>query len=184
MAKDNWIYTYYQGIKNGRYTVGRWIELIYEYIVKGLEQKLFYFDQNKANNAIDWIESHCFHTEGPLAPGPLILEPWQKAFFSCVYGIVDADGKRQFREVMLVVGRKNGKTKIASSMSAYEFRAGEFGARVFCIAPKLEQADLVYNDIWTMTQLDPDYKALRDYVKETDLRGRLVCDDSDRKSVV
>lgn len=179
MAKDNWIYTYYQGIKNGRYTVGRWIELIYEYIVKGLEQKLFYFDQNKANNAIDWIESHCFHTEGPLAPGPLILEPWQKAFFSCVYGIVDADGKRQFREVMLVVGRKNGKTKIASSMSAYEFRAGEFGARVFCIAPKLEQADLVYNDIWTMTQLDPDYKALRDYVKETDLRGRLVRDDSE-----
>lgn len=179
MAKDNWIYTYYQGIKNGRYTVGRWIELIYEYIVKGLEQKLFYFDQNKANNAIEWIESHCFHTEGPLAPGPLILEPWQKAFFSCVYGIVDADGKRQFREVMLVVGRKNGKTKIASSMSAYEFRAGEFGARVFCIAPKLEQADLVYNDIWTMTQLDPDYKALRDYVKETDLRGRLVRDDSE-----
>ena len=179
MAGDNWIYTYYQGIKNGKYTVGRWIELVYDYIIKGLETKLFYFDQNKANNAIDWIESHCFHTEGPLAPGPLLLEPWQKAFFSCVYGLVDAEGRRQFREVLLVVGRKNGKTKLASSAAEYEFRAGGFGARVFCIAPKLEQADLVYNDIWTMVTLDPEYKKLKEHVKETDLRGRLVRDDSE-----
>ena len=30
MAGDNWIYTYYQGIKDGTYTVGKWITLIYE----------------------------------------------------------------------------------------------------------------------------------------------------------
>ena len=65
MAGDNWIYTYYQGIKNGTYTVGRWIKLVYEYIVNGLESKAFFFDQKKANDAIEWIESHCFHTEGP-----------------------------------------------------------------------------------------------------------------------
>ena len=104
MTKDNYIYSYYQGIKNGKYTVGRWIELLYEYIIKGLEEKRFFFDQKKANEVIEWIESHCFHTEGPLAPGPLKLEPWQKAFYSCVYGIVDEAGRRQFREVVLVVG--------------------------------------------------------------------------------
>ena len=122
MAKDNWIYSYYQGIKNGKYTVGRWIELVYEYIVQGLEQKRFFFDQKKAADAIDWIEAHCFHTEGPLAPDPIKLEPWQKALVSCIYGIVDKDGLRQFREVLVVVGRKNGKTKLASSLGDYEFR--------------------------------------------------------------
>ena len=179
MAKDNWIYTYYQGIKNGTYTVGRWIQLVYEYIVNGLETKAFFFDQKKANDAIEWIENHCFHTEGPLAPSPLKLEVWEKAFYSAVYGLVDSNGLRQFREVLLVVARKNGKSKIASSAGAYTWRQdGGFGARVFCIAPKLEQADLVYNDIWQMTTLDPEYQAMKEAFSERDAHNKKVEDDS------
>ena len=179
MAGDNWIYTYYQGIKDGTYTVGRWIRLIYERIVKDLETKQYYFDQKKANDAIDWIESHCFHTEGPLAPGFIRLEVWQKAFFSCVYGLVDAKGHRQFREIVLLVGRKNGKTKIASASGAYTFRLeGGFGSRVFCIAPKLDQADLVYSDIWMMTTLDPEWQELKEELSERDAHNKKIADDS------
>ena len=179
MTKDNAIYSYYQGIKNGTFTVGTWIELIYDYIVQGLEAKRFYFDQKKANAVIDWIETHTFHTEGPLAPGPIKLELWQKAFVSCIYGIVDETGKRQFREVLLVVGRKNGKTKLASALGDYEFRQGGFGSRVFCIAPKLDQADLVYNDIWQMVQLDPEYKELKEYCSEKNAQRLKIHDDSE-----
>ena len=179
MARDNWIYKYYQGIKDGTYTVGRWIELVYERVVRDLEQKAYRFDQKKANAAIEWIENHSFHTEGPAAPGPLKLEPWQKAFFSCLYGLVDEKGYRQYREIVLLVGRKNGKTKIASSTGAYTFRLeGGFGARVFCIAPKLDQADLVYNDIWMMTTLDPEWQKLRDELTQTDERGYRINDDA------
>ena len=179
MAGDNWIYTYYQGIKDGTYTVGKWISLIYERIIKDLEAKRYYFDQKKANAAIEWIETHCFHTEGPLAPGNIELEIWQKAFFSCVYGLVDEEGHRQFREVVLLVGRKNGKTKIASSLGDYTYRQeGGFGSRVFCIAPKLDQADLVYNDIWMMTTLDPEWQDLKEEVTQTNERGLRVKDDS------
>ena len=179
MAGKDWIRTYYQGIKNGTYTVGRWVELVYEYIIRGINEKRFEFDQKKANDAIEWIESHCFHTEGPMAPKYLKLEVWQKAMFSCIYGLVDAEGHRQFREVVLLVGRKNGKTKIASSLANYTFRLeGGFGSRVFCIAPKLDQADLVYNDIWMMTTLDPEWQELREEVKELDAQHRKVKDDS------
>ena len=179
MAGDNWIYTYYQGIKDGTYTVGKWITLIYERIIKDLEAKRYYFDQKKANAAIEWIETHCFHTEGPLAPGVIKLEVWQKAFFSCVYGLVDENGHRQFREVVLLVGRKNGKTKIASSLGDYTYRQeGGFGSRVFCIAPKLDQADLVYNDIWMMTTLDPEWQELKEELTQTNERGLRVKDDS------
>ena len=179
MAGDNWIYAYYQGIKDGTYNVGQWIRLVYEYIVNGLDSKAFYFDAKKANSAIEWIESHCFHTEGKLAPGYLKLEVWQKAFISSMYGLVDENGNRQFREVVLLVARKNGKTKLASSIASYTFRLeGGFGSRVFCIAPKLDQADLVYNDIWMMTTLDPEWQELREEVKQTDQRGRLINDDS------
>ena len=180
MAGDNWIYTYYQGIKDGTYMVGRWVRLIYERIVHDLESRAYYFDQKKANDAIEWIESKCFHTEGPLAPGRVSLEVWQKAFISCVYGLVDAEGRRQFREIILLVGRKNGKTKIASSLGEYTWRLeGGYGARVFCIAPKLDQADLVYNDIWQMVTLDPEWQELRDVVKETDAQHRKIHDDSE-----
>ena len=178
MEKDNYIYEYFQDIKNGTVTVGRWIELIYRYIVDGLEQNRFFFDAEKANNVIDWIEHHCFHTEGPDAPNPLKLELWEKAFLSCLYGIVDEHGRRQFREVLLVIGRKNGKSKIASSIGAYEFQKGGYGSRVFCIAPKLEQADLVYNDIWQMVQIDPEYKAEKERLSIRDEHNKKILDDS------
>ena len=179
MARYGWISEYNDGIKLGKYTVSRWIRLVYEYITDGLRAERFFYDDSKARDAVEWIETHCFHTEGPLAPGNISLELWQKAFLSCIYGVVDADGRRQFREILLVVGRKNGKTKLASSIGEYEFRNNEYGSRIFCIAPKLEQADLVYNDIWQMVTLDPEWQELREYVKETDARGRLVRDDSE-----
>lgn len=176
---DNWIWTYYQGIKNGKYTVGKWIVLLYEYLIKGLEEKQFFFDQKKSNDVVEWIETHCFHTEGPLAPSELKLEVWQKAFFSAIYGIVDKNGRRQFREVFLVIGRKNGKTKMASSIADYEWRKGGYGSRVFCIAPKLDQADLVYNDIWQMVMLDPEYQEMKMMLDERDEHNKRIYDDSE-----
>ena len=157
--KKNYIYEYYQKINDGSILVGKWIHLVYEYIVKGLENKLFKFDQKKANKAIDWIESHCFHVEGPLAPGNFILELWEKALISCIYGIVDNEtGLRVFREILFLVARKNGKSILASAIGDYEFQEdGGYGARIYNIAPKLDQADIIYMNAWAMMQLDPDY---------------------------
>jgi len=159
MPKDNYIFAYYQKIKDGSVTVGRWIRLIYEYIINGLEQKKFFYDQKKANAAIDWIEAHAFHTEGPLALGPFLLELWQKAFLSCVFGIVDKDGYRQFREIVLIVGRKNGKSIFAAAIAKYNWLIdGGYGAKVYTLAPKLDQADIIYNNIWQLVLLDPEWQ--------------------------
>ena len=154
----NHIYQYYQGIKNGSFVVGRYIRAIYEYLVDGIEKKAFFFDERKANAAVDWIETHCYHVEGPLAPGPFKLELWQKAMISAIFGIVDSTGRRQFREVFLVVARKNGKSLLASSIANYVFQVdGGFGCRIYNIAPKLDQASIIYENAWAMMQLDPEY---------------------------
>lgn len=179
LNKDNWIYSYYQGIKNGTYTVGRWIRLLYEYLVKGLQDKQFFFDAKKANDAIEWVEGHAFHVEGDLAPGPLKLEVWQKARLSAIFGIVDADGHLQFREVFSVTGRKNGKSLEGAAVGNYVFRKfGGYGARVFCIAPKLDQADIIYDSAWAQTQLDPEWQELREHVGEKDQHNKKINDDS------
>ena len=82
MISKNYILIYYQQIKDGSVTVGEWITRWYEYIVHGLEEKRFFFDQKKAARAIAFIQQYCRHHEGPLAPQLIQLEVWQKALIS------------------------------------------------------------------------------------------------------
>lgn len=158
---NNYIYEYYQAIKDGREVVGKWIRLWYEYVIKGLKNKAFFFDQKKANKVIKFKENFCHHHEGELAPQLMKLELWQKAFYSVIYGIVDKDGNRQFREVLLVVGRKDGKTLMAASDADYmTFLDGEYGARIFFVAPKLEQARLCFDAYYQMILKEPELNEL------------------------
>ena len=73
----NYIHEYYQAIKEGSIVVGRWILLLYEYIIRGLENKSFYFAPKKANRAVKFIENYCHHSKG--RNDLLKLELWQKA---------------------------------------------------------------------------------------------------------
>lgn len=176
---DNYIYAYYQQIKNGSIVVGRWVRLVYEYLISQIDSGALIFDNKRANDAVEWMETHCFHTKGPLAPGPLKLELWQKAMISAIYGVLDQTGKRQFREVLLVVARKNGKSQIASGCGNYAFRIdGGYGADVFCLAPKLEQANIVYNNIWQQITIDPEYIEAKEKLDERDAHNKKIHDDS------
>lgn len=177
---NNYIYEYYQKIKDGSITVGKWILLLYEYIVKGVENGTLFFNQKKANTVINWIESHCYHTEGPLAPNQLKLALWQKSILSIMYGIVDENDKRVFREVVLVMARKNGKSLFASAIAKYEWQCNGYGSRIYCLAPKLDQTDIIYNSIWQQTILDPEYIQRKEEVKSgIKYHERKTVDDSD-----
>lgn len=159
--KENYILTYYQKISDGTITVGKWIRLVYEMIIKGLENKSFFYDSKKAHRAINFIENFAHHHEGALAPQTIKLELWQKALLSLVFGIVDEDGTRHFREVVIVIGRKNGKTLLDASVADYmAFCDGEYGARLYFIAPKLQQASLCYDALYQMIKKEPDLDAL------------------------
>ena len=154
----DYIREYYQAIKEGSIVVGRWILLLYEYIVKGLENKSFYFVPKKADRAIKYIENYCHHSKG--RNDLLKLELWQKALVSVIFGVVDEYGNRQFREIVLLVARKNGKSLFASAIMDYvAFLDGEYGAEIYCLAPKLEQAEIVYSCFWQMCQAEEDTRS-------------------------
>lgn len=169
---NNFIVEYHEAIKTGKVTVGKWVRLLYEYIIKGLQDGLFTFNQKKANKAIKFIENFCHHCEGRT--DLLKLELWQKAAVSIMFGILDADGMRVFREVFIVVGRKNGKTLFASAIIAYmAYIDGEYGAKIYCLAPKLEQANIVYDNFYQMIRKEPELSDISKkrrsdiYVEET-----------------
>ena len=153
----NYIRAYNQKIKAGKVTVGKWVRLIYAYLVDGLRRRRFYYDAEKTQLAIDFIERFCHHSEG--RSDLLKLELWQKACIAAIFGIVDKHGVRIFREVFLVVARKNGKTLFASAIIAYvKFLDGEYGAKIFCLAPKLEQAEKVFDGFYQMLEKEPALK--------------------------
>ena len=156
---ENHILEYWQAIQKGTESVGKWVRLLYEKIVAGMEDGTYIFDVQKAARAIRFIERYIRHNKGPLAPKRLKLSLWQKAFLSILYGVVDQDGYRQFREVLLVVGRKMGKTLLAAAIMAYEaYLDGEFGSEIYCVAPKLEQSDLVYAAFEFSMEQSPELK--------------------------
>jgi phage terminase large subunit-like protein len=154
---DNFIYAYYQKINDGSLVVGKWVSLLYENIVNGIEDGSYIFNQQKADRAIKFIETFCRHNKGKLAPRPLKLSLWEKAFISCIFGIVDENNKRVFREVALFVGRKCGKTLLASAILNYiAYVDGEFGSEIYCVAPKLDQSDLVFSAFEFTKDKNPD----------------------------
>ena len=158
---NNYIFAYYQAIKNGDEVVGEYIRKWYEQIIQGLENRSFFYSAKKANKAIKFVENFCRHHEGALAPQLIKLELWQKAFLSVIFGITDTNDARQFREVFLVIGRKNGKTLLAAAIANYmTFLDGEYGARIFFVAPKLDQANLCYNALVEMIKKEPELSAL------------------------
>lgn len=157
----NEILAYYQAIQDGTVLVGRWVKLFYQYIVNGLEKGSFFFSPKKAKVAIKFIEAFCRHHEGELAPQLIKLELWQRALISVLFGIMDKDGNRQFREAFIVMGRKNGKTLLAAAISCYcAFLDGEYGGRIYFAAPKLKQAGLCYEAFYQMLDKDPSLSKL------------------------
>lgn len=153
------IHEYHYKIQSGEIVAGKWIKILYEKIDTGLRDGLFLYDAKKANNAIDFIENFCHHCEG--RDDLITLELWQKATICLMFGIVDENGLRIFREVFLVMGRKNGKSLLASAIIAYTvYLDGEYGAKVYCLAPKLEQAAIVYDNFYKMVAREPELSAL------------------------
>lgn len=158
---NNYIYEYYQKITDGTIIVGRWVKIWYKYVVDGLEKGLFHFDPKKAQKSIRFVENFCRHHEGALAPQLIVLELWQKALLSVLFGVMDDTGHRQFREVFIVIARKNGKTLLAAAIAAYcSFLDGEYGGRIYFAAPKLEQAWLCYDAYYQMLSKDPELSQL------------------------
>lgn len=156
---NDYIREYRRAMEEGRVTVGRWVRLLYERIEAGRAAGEYRLDAEKADRVIRFVEGFCHHSRG--RSDLLKLELWQKAALSLIFGLVEADGRRYFREVVLVVGRKNGKTLLASAvMACCLYLDGEYGAEIYCVAPKLDQADIVYSCFGQTVLAEPELAAL------------------------
>lgn len=171
---ENYILQYYQKINDGSITAGKWIKLLYQWVLDGIKNKEFYYDQKKAHKAIAFIEKFCRHHEGELGGQLIKLELWQKAFLSLVFGIVDVEKNRQFREILLVMGRKNGKalsldTEIATPNGFVKMQDIHVGDLVFGQDGKaskvLAESEIFHKPMYAVTFEDGEVvKASEDHI--------------------
>ena len=165
MKNDNPIIEYYNKIKSGEILTSKKVKTVYKQLVKDIKSaKKWIYNPLKANHAIYFVENFCKHSKGIHANKPVILELWEKAFVAAIYGIVDKKtGLRRFHEALLIVGKKNGKSLLASAISLYMLIAdGEGGAECYSVATKRDQAKIVFQEAENMVKKSP---LLRENVK-------------------
>ncbi|GJM84323.1 hypothetical protein HMSSN139_68190 [Paenibacillus sp. HMSSN-139] len=144
----NPILEYWAQIESGKEIVCDKVRRVYQQLVKDIydQSSEYEYDSRRANHAIEFIENYCKHSKGKWGGQPIDLELWQKAFLAATFGFVHKiDGTRKYREVFLVVARKNGKSTLASGIGLYlQLADGEPGAEVYAVATKKDQAKLVW----------------------------------------
>ncbi|MGO4219585.1 terminase large subunit [Bacillus sp. YAF12_1] len=155
----NPIIEYYSLIESGKEIVSEKVRRIYKKLVSdiGDNESVYEYDPKKANHAIEFIENFCKHSKGKWGGKPIVLEVWQKAFIAAAFGFVHGiDGTRKYREVLLVVARKNGKSTVGSGIGLYlQIADGEPGSEVYAVATKKDQAKLVWLESKRMVKKSP-----------------------------
>lgn len=155
----NPIIEYWEQIESGKVVVGDKIRRVYKKLVDDLNntESEYEYDEEKANHAIEFIERFCKHSKGKMGGKPFILELWQKAMTAALFGFVHKiDGTRKYREFILIVARKNGKSAWASAVALYLLMAdGEPGPEIVSAATKRDQAKIVWLESKRMVKKSP-----------------------------
>lgn len=163
MVYANPIFEYNEKIQSGEIVACQKIKTVYKALVRDITDvnSKWAYDEVKANHPIFFIEKFCKHSKGKFANQPVVLELWEKAFISALFGVVDKKtGLRRFSEALLIVGKKNGKSLIDSALSLYMLSAdGEGGAECYSAATKRDQAKIVYTEAEKMVKKSPILKA-------------------------
>ena len=167
----NYVIEYFESIKAGKYVVSNRVYKQYEKLVHEINNPDQYiFDEKKAEKPIKFIETFCKHSKGEWAGKPVILELFQKAYISALFGFIDKDtGLRRFKESLFYVSRKNGKSTMLSGIATYMLVAdGEAGAEIYSCATKKDQAKLVFDETMNMIKQSP-YLSKHVKKRKTDL---------------
>ena len=125
---------------------------------RGTRYRRWHYDQKRADHAIRFIEAFCCQTSGERGQ-KLVLQPFQLFILSTIFGWVDDDGYRQYQEVLVIMGRKGGKTTLCAAIMQYLMVAdGEYGPQIYTMACTDSQAALCFGGAKKMMNQSPSLK--------------------------
>lgn len=161
------IMEYYSRIKDGKVTVSKKIQRIYQRLAEdlsgttGADGTVYHYSPSRANHILEFAENYCRHSKGKLGGQLVVLELWEKAMLAAMFGFIDDEGRRRYREVVLIVAKKNGKSLISSIVGLYlQVGDGEPGAEVYAVATKKDQAKIIWGEAKRMVNKSPELRKL------------------------
>ncbi len=164
MLPPNYIEQYYEEIEKGRIQAPQTIKVVYKRELDRIYTagQEYYFDIERGTKPIRFIEKYCKHSKGDFMGKPVELELFQKAKIQLAFGILERDTDlRRFREVGDIRGRKNGKSTESAGIIKYMLYAdGEGGPEIYCVANKLDQSKLIFNECVAMRLQSPSFREL------------------------
>ncbi len=151
---------YARDIEQGDILACKWVKLAIRRHLNDLERAEtepdypYYFSDDAANHAIGFFHNYLHHSKGEWAGQPFRLSPWQQFILWCLFGwLRKEDGFRRFVVAYVDMGRKNGKSTLASGIGLYLFDAdGEPGAHIYTGATKYKQARIVHEEAENMVR--------------------------------
>ena len=168
----NPIREYWERIQSGEINVGQKVYKTYRHVVEEMDRKdnAYFYDPRRANHILEFFENYLHHSKGKCGGQLVKLELFEKAMLATAFGFVDIEGNRQYREVLLIVGKKNGKSLLASGVGLYMLHAdGEPGPEIYAVATKRDQAKIIWQEAKRMVRKSPALaKRTRSLVAELD----------------
>ena len=168
----NPIREYWEEIQSGKTRVSQKVYKTYRHVIREMDRtdSPYFYDPRRANHIIEFFENYLHHSKGKCGGQLVKLELWEKAMLATAYGFVDIEGYRQYRETLLIVGKKNGKSLLASGVGLYMLHAdGEPGPEIYAVATKRDQAKIIWQEAKRMVRKSPSLaKRTRSLVAELD----------------
>lgn len=144
--------SYFTDVASGKITASKKLQLLAGMLLPRFEDgyKQWHYDERYAKRPVEFIEKLCCIPSGKLGI-PFKLEPYEQAILKTAFGFVDDNGNRQFHEVLILCGRKNGKTSFGAAIELYMLMAdGEGAPQVYNVATSKDQASLAYGAVLKM----------------------------------
>ncbi|TRX71514.1 terminase large subunit [Carboxylicivirga sp. M1479] len=143
------------------------------------ERFVYHFDYELADEVIELCSLFNI-VEG----SPIKLMEWQIAFVASLFGWVDDNGYRRFKESFCQVARKNGKSGLAGVIALIHLLLDEeVSKELYTIATKQDQAKIVLGDLAKYIQNDRNLAELFKIFFIRDEASKITCKLNNSKAL-
>ena len=148
---------YFDLVQKREVITGYWMRKELENLMDDLQAGLYVYDTKEAHKRIRFQETMCLQSKEPYYMKPIVLMPWQKAFWECVYSFKMPDTLLlRFTEALLEIARRNGRSTMFAADGNTDLFIGQGGADICCASNDDRQAKLIWEELGGMrSRIDP-----------------------------
>ncbi len=151
---------YYKKVMIEGWVAGQEVRAVLQLCFEDL--KIYHYDSSNAHVRIEFTETLCKQSKNRFYGKPLKLMKWEKALLEVIYSFKKPNGLRKYKQILLLIARKNGKTTLSAADCNTDLFIGSGGQDICCSSNDDAQADLVFQEIDSMREvIDPDGKHTR-----------------------